>query len=332
VGSGGTVSVGGSETGGVLGTGGTAVQACPDSSGYVGNATWPDKLVVTAGAKYCGHFKEMRNLDQEYAAKAKLSFAPGTYPLANSAGTYDFTLPVCFETRPGVPVPAIAGPGKVKTTVYKSTVDTFSSCTHEVKQPLTSAGSTSRYFSMGLVYFGWTGPPQPPVLDGSILDQWSSGRVGDTRPGYSDALELCEGTSCDDDWQDVLFESCNPDYPMQRHTVVFEGGQIVLDVRITGAVGVSVMLAAFTSASGTLNGTAFTQTDYWKLVYSADHHHFTRNFAVLFDTPIGGACGLKVTSFWGSRYEAPLPEVYTIKCDLSNIATAAVTSATIDLL
>lgn len=184
---------------------------------------------------------------------------------------------------------------------------------------------------MALVYASWTGPPQPPVLDGSILDRLSSGGPDDKSPGYSNTLELCDGTACDDQWQDVLFEACNPGYPLQRHTVTFEGGQIVLDVRITGAVGASVMLAAFTSASGTLNGTPFTQKDYWKLVYSADHHHYTRNFAVLFDAPIGGACGLKILNFWGSRFEAPLPEVYTIKCDLSNIAASAVSSATIDL-
>jgi hypothetical protein len=119
---------------------------------------------------------------------------------------------------------------------------------------------------------------------------------------------------------------------LQRHTITFAGGQIVLDVPITGAVGVTVMLAAFTRASGTLDGKAFTQTDYWKLVYSADHHHFTRNFAVLFDTPIGDACGLKVLNFWGSRYLAPLPDVSTIRCDLTSIAPLAVSSATVDLL
>jgi hypothetical protein len=117
---------------------------------------------------------------------------------------------------------------------------------------------------------------------------------------------------------------------LQRHTIAFAGGQIVLDVRITGRVGGSVMLAAFTSASGTLDGTAFTQSDYWKLVYSADHHHFTRNFAVLFDAPIGDACGLKILNFWGNRAAAPLPEVSTIRCDLTTIAARATSSATLE--
>jgi hypothetical protein len=37
------------------------------------------------------------------------------------------------------------------------------------------------------------------------------------------------------------------------------------------------------------------QRDYWKLVYNPAHHHFVRNFAVLFDSPIDGACGIQVT-------------------------------------
>jgi hypothetical protein len=53
---------------------------------------------------------------------------------------------------------------------------------------------------------------------------------------------------------------------------------------------------------------------------------------VLFDAPIGDACGLKILNFWGSRYEAPLPEVSTIRCDLTSIAPLAVSSATVETL
>lgn len=329
---GGVPSTGGvSGTGGVTATGGTAAQACPDSSSYVGQSAWPDKLVVTAGAKYCGHFKETRNLEQEYAAKAKLTVAAGTYPLANTSGTYDFALPVCFESRPGEQIPAFAGAGKIKTIATTSSSTGFRSCDQVDTQPIKVGDATSWSFTMVLAYWSWTGPPQPPAWDGSVLEHPSSGSPDDKSPGYTTDFELCDGTDCDDQWQDVKFEACNPDYPLQRHTVAFQGGQIVLDVRITGQVGVSVMLAAFTSASGTLNGQAFTQNDYWKLVYSADHHHFIRNFAVLFDAPIGDACGLKVLNFWGNREGAPLPDVYTIKCDLSNLAAAATTSATLAL-
>jgi len=50
--------------------------------------------------------------------------------------------------------------------------------------------------------------------------------------------------------------------------------------------------AMFVAATGTLDGTTFIQTDYWKLVYLPAHHHFVRNFAVLFEGASSGACGL----------------------------------------
>ena len=52
---------------------------------------------------------------------------------------------------------------------------------------------------------------------------------------------------------------------------------------------------AFVRAHGTFKGKAFDQRDYCKLVYNPAHHHFVRNFAVLFDSPIDGACGFQVT-------------------------------------
>ena len=330
-GTGGKTGAGGAMgTGGVTASGGAGGQACPGSSAYVGNSAWPDQLVVTAGAEYCGHFREIRapSLEQEYAAKAKLTIAPGTYRLPNTAGTYDFALPICFERLPGLPVPTFAGAGRVQTIPQNSTVDTRKAVGQRVTQPLASAGSGSWSFSMALSYWSYAGPAQPPVLDGNILDHPATGKPGDQSPGYLDTIELCDGPACDDQWEDVVFEACNPDYPLQRHTVTLDGGQIVLDMRITGEVGGSVMTAAFARATGALHGTAFTQTDYWKLIYSADHHHFGRNFAVLFDAPIGEACGLKVVNF--SRSATPLPDVYTIKCDLSSISALTVTSAVIE--
>jgi hypothetical protein len=344
-GSGGSVSTGGTANGGStgsggvtgtggaggssLGSGGSIARVCPGSESYVGSSAWPDKMVVTAGATYCGHFKESRDLEKEYATKAKLTIAPGSYALPNTAGTYSFALPVCFERRGGEPIPVFAGAGQAKVTPYKSTVNTFISNGVGATQPISFDGSTDWIFSMKLSYFSYTGAPVPPVLDGSYLCHPSTGEVGDTRPGYLNYLELCQGTTCEDTWQDLRFEACNPDYPLYRHTITFAGGQIVLDLRFTGSVGAAVMLAAFTAATGTLDGKAFTQNDYWRLIYSADHHHFTRNFAVLFDAPIGDACGLKVTNFWGARDFAPLPDVSTIKCDLSAIAARTVSSATV---
>jgi hypothetical protein len=63
---------------------------CPDSSDYVGDATWAHELVVTSNAEYCGMFDEARTLEQEYPLKAiaalgghlKHNGAPGWQTLA----------------------------------------------------------------------------------------------------------------------------------------------------------------------------------------------------------------------------------------------------------
>jgi hypothetical protein len=97
---------------------------------------------------------------------------------------------------------------------------------------------------------------------------------------------------------------------------------VTFEVRI-GQAMVSTEPSSFVYAGGTLDGTAFEQRSYWKLVYRPTHHHFTRDYAVLFDSPIGGACGLKAVS---------VPEaqttVHTINCDLSDIQARTVSSVT----
>ena len=70
------------------------------------------------------------------------------------------------------------------------------------------------------------------------------------------------------------------------------------------------------------------RTLYFKLVDSADHHHFVRDFAVLFDAPIGDACGLKVLSIVPASEE--LPELHTIECDLSNVAERTVIDSVLE--
>jgi hypothetical protein len=300
-------------------TGGNSAQACPDSSDYVGNSAWPHQLVVTSNAQYCGMFDEARTLEQEYPIKAKLRIAAGTYRLSNTAGTYDFALPVCFERLPGLPVPTFAGAGSASFTVGGGDVIGYGPV---FNQPLgCSDGGTWRFY--GSIYYANTAA-QPPVLDGGRLKS----AVGPSPyPYYYVEFRLCAGAVCLGS-DDEVFESCNPPYALNRHTITFDGGQVVFDLRLDGVFGQS-MPAMLVSASGTLDGTAFTQTDYWKLVYSATHHHQIRRFAVLFDTPIGAACGLKVLGF--DPYGQDMPEVSTVQCDLSNIAQRSVTGAVLDL-
>jgi hypothetical protein len=297
-------------------SGGSSAGNCPDSSAYVGDSTWQFQLQATASADYCGGSNENRTIEQELAAKAKLHITAGTYPLPDKTGTYSFALPVCFEFPSGTEAPKFAGAGQVAAT--QSTFAPNVYYTDRISQPLTSSTSNSLTFHATIDSAVPTGTKRPPfVLDGSAYDYDSSG-------GYS--IQLCDGTTCSGKWSDVGFLSCNPtSYRLSETKVTFSGGTVTLDLRI-GQSMASTEPAMFVAASGTLDGSSFAQSNYWKLIYRPEHHHFVRHFAVLFDTAISGSCGLKIDGvdpYNGTQ----LPQVYTINCDLSNIAARTVSAA-----
>ena len=153
-------------------------------------------------------------------------------------------------------------------------------------QPLASGSATQWFFraSLRLQSESESAPP-PLVLDGS-----ASPHSGSTFNFW-----LCEeGTDC---LGGIVLAACNPtDFVLNRHTITFEGGQAILDVRKLVPEGMSAghEPAAFVVASGTLDDAAFSQQDYYRLLYAPNHHHFRRDFAVLFAEPIGSASGLKL--------------------------------------
>jgi hypothetical protein len=112
--------------------------------------------------------------------------------------------------------------------------------------------------------------------------------------------------------------------------VTFSGGEVELYIQM-GDSGDSTEPAAFVRATGTLDGVAFEQTDYYRLIYNPKHHHFERDFAVLLEEPIGGACGLKIECLdpWN---EPPPSRMTTVNCDLSEIEERQVTGEVFEQL
>jgi hypothetical protein len=314
----------GGTTGGTQATsGGSSAQGCPDSSAYVGSTAWPQQLEVKTGADYCGAWREGRTLGQELAAKAKLHIAAGTYPLPDATGTYAFALPVCFEFPNGAQAPKLAGAGQIR--VSKSSYASEVYFTDRSSQPLVSSDSVAWTFESALSLTSAVGAqPAPLLLDGTGL----LSSDGSSYPLFT----LCTDSSCAGATASVGFESCNPTtYALNRTTVTFTGGQAVFDVRMASLPGGISEAPVFVMASGVLDSMAFEQRDYWKLVYAASHHQFSRSFAVLFDSPINGACGIKVMDvdpYSGSQ----LPQVSTIQCDLSDIAVRTVSAAVTERL
>ena len=289
------------------GSGGYPVAWCPSAADYVGG-DWAGTLEATATARYCGMFSESRTLDQERPAKVEMGFVEGTYPLPASSGTFPMTLPFCLRFLEDGTQPVLAGTGSVTATIGPTHYN------FNYRQPLKTQGGDAWTLSANL-----SGDPaggNPALrLDGS----------SESSSGYA-SLQLCRG-DCSE-WLDVRWlTSCTfDDATLNRHTVVFDGGQAVLDLRL-GMSMAGTEPGVFRHAEGTLDGVPFVQDDYWDLVYNPEHHHFNRHFAVLFDAPIGSACGLRVEDFvpW-----EPAPTVHTTDCDLKPLESRAVQKATLE--
>ena len=122
-----------------------------------------------------------------------------------------------------------------------------------------------------------------------------------------------------------FFESCDPvNFKNEVHELTFDGGNVDLFLE-KGDSAESTEPAAFVRAAGTLDNIAFDQNNYFKLIYNPEHHHFSRDFAVLFDTPLGESCGLKFVNLdpWN---EEPESEAYRIDCSLNNLSRLTILS------
>jgi hypothetical protein len=288
---------------------------CPSSMDYVGDSSWLQSVEVSHSALYCARFDESRTLEEEPHFKAMLRVIEGTYPLPHLDGLGSLTLPVCVQMPDGQEVPVMDGVGNLHTNVSDWQDTTYYS--HLLEQPMEDPTGETWWMSATLRLES-TVPGQQPAaltLDGSAAAPWS---------GIGGDFSLCpdDPQSCS---QGRRFLSCNPTtYRLQRHGVDFEGGDLTLELRMGESVAATEP-AAFVRASGTLDGQGFEQDDYWKLIYNPSHHHFSRNFAVLFDAPIGSACGLKVVGVdpWG---DPPPAQVHTIDCELGAIEERALNS------
>ncbi|NMC70186.1 MAG: hypothetical protein GYA57_08995 [Myxococcales bacterium] len=268
---------------------------CPGPEAYVGGA-WSGALVATADALYCGSFHETRTLETELPAKVQVGFVEGTYPLPTAAGDYSVRLPFCVRFLEIGTEPSLDGVGTLSVSVSGTTYR------YNYRQPLRTAAGDSWQFRANISLDVPAGVPRV-TLDGSYAAFSSV---------YTD-LSLCPG-DCSD-WSQLrqlgscTFEGCSTDFEV----LTFRGGTATLELRL-GVSMAGTEPGIFWRAEGTLDGVSFAVDDYWRLVYNPEHHHFSRDFAVLFDAPIGTACGLRVDRLvpWECT-----PAVSTIACDLS---------------
>jgi hypothetical protein len=227
-------------------------------------------------------FDENRTLKEELAAKALLRVAPGQYVLPG-ADRANLGLPLCFRFGKSEAALAVTnGSATYTANTFNGTV----SHQYEITQALTAFGA-AHTMQTHLIDNAATGALPGFVLDGTTADFASQDNM------YS--FLMCPvGGQCE---RHYAFDSCDhASSRLHTHVVTFSSGagSVTFELRI-GESFSSTEPGAFVRARGTFRGTSFEQQDYWKLVYNPAHHHFVRNFAVLFDSPIDGACGIQVT-------------------------------------
>jgi hypothetical protein len=277
----------------------------------VGDPGWPGELSVLDTALYCGTFDEGRSLREEAAMKVQLRFLEGSWTLPADGSTDEpFSLPLCLRFPENQLEPRMDGAGMV-------TVEPWGQGRLvSYVQPMRTV--TGSLWTLDLSMYDY----QPSATASLVLD-------GLYRLPESD--ELIAATLCPGDCQDFSqfrrFDSCRFDtVRRERHAVEFQGGSLLLDLHIGDSLA-STEPALFVRGTGVLDGTSFDQRDYWHLIYNPEHHHFERDFIVLFDQPIAGACGLRASNF--DPWKDPPPaQLSTVDCSLTEIDARSVTSET----
>jgi hypothetical protein len=287
-------------------------EGCPTADDY-GVEAGPHAVNVTDDATYCATFDENRTLKQELAAKALLRITPGRYALPG-ADRDDLGLPSCL--RFGATSRAIPVTGGQAT----YTADPFDGQVihrYQFTQTLVADGNARR---LRTEFLDRTPATETPafVLDGTEVDFAAQ--------DFIRYLTLCPADG--DCAADTFFDSCeHRSARLHSHALTLGSGAgtVTFELRISESFS-STEPGAFVRASGTFRGTPFEQRDYWKLVYNPAHHHFVRNFAVLFDEPIDGVCGIQVMGL-EPLDDALTPDVAaTVDCELNETGPLTVES------
>ena len=287
--------------------------ACPTADAFEDDASWPDTLEVTGTGVYCGTFDESRTLKEELAKKALLRVTPGSYRLPARAQA-GLALPVCIAFgQDSAGVPAIP-----RSTTHQAS--SISGQTYHRYGFVSEQPNPARRLTIDLYLTLPDGEAPGFVLNGDAPDVF-----GPTEPIHAFVLyDSLDGSA----FLDRRFDSCTHESSrLNRHELAFEGGQMTFDVRI-GQSSASTEPGAFVGARGTFRGVEFEQNDYWKLVYRPAHHHFERDFAILFDEPIDGACGIRILAFPADA-QGVAPTAATVDCALDPIDALAVQSFTL---
>jgi hypothetical protein len=288
---------------------------CPPASVYQG--TGEATLEVGPDTVYCATFNEGRELRDELAAKAMVRLVEGSYPIPDVDGITAMALPMCAQVEAGQAGAITDGPGELDTATDLGGGDRYRL---QLDQPLLDPDDAPWQVTL------WVQGPREH-LEGSGVVTLDGGHLGlATDPLRVLAGQLCPWL-CDDFASGVRLDSCTfAGVTTSRSRVEFDGGWIELHLRI-GQVPLATQPGLFTTARGELDGVAWSQRSYWKLLYNPTHHHFNRDFLVLLDEPVGGVHGVEVIEVDPTQ-QPPPTQVFVVDDEMVRIEQRAVTGET----
>jgi hypothetical protein len=281
---------------------GSLFAGCPGPEAYAGNPAWRDELVIAPAFQVCADWREsdgtldrtstVNRLKDTLARKVVATIAPGRYKLPDAPGQAPFGLPICLV--------------------------------HPDQKPLaTGTGTIARRMAGAVRIFDISVPiPAMGLVRGSLVREGSGPLSGEDLRG----LQRCPDAACAF-LSGTFLGPCTFEGPPTTDTVTLENGMVELTVVFgrTG-IGAGTEPGFFARARGSYQKVAFDQRDYFKLIYSPEHHHFTRHYAVLFDAPIAGACGLELVNLPGGQAANSRPvKAFAVDCQLGRMAEVKVT-------
>lgn len=287
-------------------------EGCPTADAFLPFAEGAGLLTVDEHAVYCAAFRPDRTLKETFASRAMLRFTPGAYSLP-IAETANYRMPACVRVQPASE-PLTTQPAPL--THALELVDWQDVHRYTLDAPLEGLERAMLRAQLELVvdndalaHTTLAGQPNLPLMLGAS-------------DGTRNAFELCtEGEPCE---QPNMLDSCLPafDATHVQHLITFENGDM-LSVKLSFSSG-PYARTSFDIAWGRWRGQDFQQRDRFKLIYAAPSDHSTRSVAVLFDEPIDGACGLRVSSI--DPLDPSAGTAATVDCELEDIDAIAITS------
>jgi hypothetical protein len=277
---------------------------CPDASAYIGGE-WMISAVATDEALYCV-VNQGTSVEEAMRNKAQLRFVPGTYPLPAESGDHAVMIPACIW-RLRDEVSQHEGVGNVNVTAWD--VSGAMRLGYELSQPMRVGDKRWDVIVRAMVYF--RDEVQPTELVMSDQQTW----IADGKQVTLWYFLGVEGF--DQPWGAY---PCEPAVASRREIVTrFDRGNLTVEYDVYMEVEYGGQgPAQLRMALGELDGVSFEQRDYARLSHQPAHHNWGGSYLVLFDEPIGQACGIKlhVPSEDGG---GPELGAWTVDCDLAVI-------------